>query len=149
MLKTIWSSFDFFFNDAIFLLVSIDLIFHYSTKKVNFFFVFNFFIPFSSYISFQNCSVWIIFGIGIKSSVEKKYRYNNLAITTPTQLCTGIPRLTRFLWQPKNCVRRNSRYASQSIEKKICITRKSYTIKSCYANFFRQAQKTALYKSAL
>ena len=60
---------------------------------------------------------------------------------------TGIPRLTRFLWQPKNRVRRNSRYASQSIEKKIvkkiCITRKSYTIKSCYANFFGQAQKTA------
>ena len=26
---------------------------------------------------------------------------------------TGIPRLTRFLWQPKNRVRRNSRYASQ------------------------------------
>ena len=33
---------------------------------------------------------------------------------------TGIPRLTRFLWQSKNRVRRNSRYASQSIEKKKC-----------------------------
>ena len=27
---------------------------------------------------------------------------------------TGIPRLTRFWWQPENRVRRNSRYASQS-----------------------------------
>ena len=45
------------------------------------------------------------------------------------------------------------RYASQSIEKKIvkkiCITRKFYTVKSRYANFFRQAQKTVLFKSAL
>ena len=58
-----------------------------------------------------------------------------------------IPRLTRLEWQPKNRVKRNSRYASQCIAKKIvkkiCITRKFYTIKSCYANFFGQAQKTA------
>ena len=28
---------------------------------------------------------------------------------------TVIPRLTRLAWQPKNRVRRNSRYASQSV----------------------------------
>ena len=60
---------------------------------------------------------------------------------------TVIPRLTRLEWQPKNRVKRNSRYVSQCIAKKIvkkiCITRKFYTIKSCYANFFGQAQKTA------
>ena len=33
--------------------------------------------------------------------------------------------------------------------KKICITRKFYTVKSRYANFFRQAQKTPLWKTAL
>ena len=30
---------------------------------------------------------------------------------------TVIPRLTRLEWQPKNRVKRNSRYASQSIKK--------------------------------
>ena len=29
--------------------------------------------------------------------------------------CTGIPRLARFWWQDKNCVRWNSCYASQKI----------------------------------
>ena len=32
-----------------------------------------------------------------------------------TKKHTGIPCLTRFLWQPKNRVRRNSRYASQNV----------------------------------
>ena len=33
--------------------------------------------------------------------------------------CTVIPRLTRLEWQPKNRVKRNSRYASLCIAKKI------------------------------
>ena len=33
---------------------------------------------------------------------------------------TVIPRLTRFLWQPKNRVRRNSRYASLYYVKYFC-----------------------------
>ena len=81
----------------------------------------------------------------------KKYRTHRFK--NFVKIHTGIPRLTRFLWQPKNRVRQNRamqvKVQKKKFVKKICITRKFYTVKSCYANFFRQAQKTALYKSAL
>ena len=35
-------------------------------------------------------------------------------------MITVIPRLIRLEWQPKNCVKQNSRYASQFIAKKNC-----------------------------
>ena len=44
----------------------------------------------------------------------------NYYLITEQKRNTGIPRLTRFLWEPKNRVRRNSRYGSQSVEKNIC-----------------------------
>ena len=70
---------------------------------------------------------------------------------------TGIPRLTRFLWQPKNRVRWNSCYASLyydlkkfwKILKNICIALYSISIKSCYENYFLQPQKFVLCKFVL
>ena len=48
------------------------------------------------------------------------YLCNQITITYTTHqdIYTGIPRLTRFLWQTENCDKCNSRYVNHSIAKK-------------------------------
>ena len=75
-----------------------------------------------------------------KTGIWLQYvNFKNLRKNRQMGSSTGIPRLTRFLWQPKNRVRRNSCYASQSMTwknvKKICITLYIFKYKTVLCKF--------------